>query len=198
MGERITRAEEKARTRQAILAAARELLTSRGADELTSRAIAEAAGVAVGTVFLHFPTTTRLFEALLDVHLEAALARGFATMKAKGLVPRLCHLARCLFESYDADQALSRLYLTRTLFPDDARQGDPRLDELMSWVGGEVARSVERGHIDSVEPALAGLLFFSLYFTLLVGGLRGALSREQQLSQLEAGLERVFPRRSKP
>jgi AcrR family transcriptional regulator len=175
-----------------ILVAARELLREQGAEHLTSREVAGRAAVAVGTVFLHFPTTAALFEALLDEQLAEALPRAIATVKARALVPRLCHVARCLFESYDVEPALSRMYLANTLFAADGAASDPRLAELGAWVTGEVQRAMERGAIEAVEPQLAFFCFFSLYFTLLVGGLKGQFGRDEQLSLLEAGLERIF------
>lgn len=196
MARRTSRAEEKEATRRGILAAAKEVLRERGAAAMTSRAVAERAGVAVGTVFLHFASTTKLFEALLDEQLGAALPRAIATVKARGLVPRLCHVARVLFESYDAEPALSRLYLANTLFSEGEVTVDPRLGELEAWVATEVEGATAAGAIEPIEPHLAFLWFFSLYFSLLVAGLRGHLRREQQLALLKAGLTRLFTRRS--
>ena len=189
------RAQEKERTRGEILAAAREVLKEKGAEHLTSRAVAERAKVAVGTVFLHFPTTIALFEALLDDQLGLALPRAIATVRGRALVPRLCHVARCLFESYDVDPALSKLCLAHTIVASE--RGDPRLSELSAWVVSEVQGAIDRGLIEPMEPKLAFLCFFSLYFTLLVAGLRGEFGRDQQLELLKAGLERLFPRRSR-
>lgn len=185
----------KEQTRGHILAAARDVLRELGAERVTSRVVAERAQVAVGTVFLHFPTTTALFEALLDEQLGAALPRAIATVKARALVPRLCHVARGLFESYELEPALSRLYLANTLFSAAGAASDPRLAEFEAWVTAELEHAVARGAIEPVAPPLGFFLYFSLYFTLLVGGLKGQLGREQQLTLLEAGLERVFPRR---
>jgi AcrR family transcriptional regulator len=49
-------AETKAATRQRILAAAAQLFASKGFDASTTRDIADAAGIAAGTVFNYFPT----------------------------------------------------------------------------------------------------------------------------------------------
>lgn len=186
-----SRAKEKERTRGEILAAAREVLREKGAAQLTSRQVAIRAHVAVGTVFLHFPTTTDLFAALLDEHLGVALSEAIATVRARqSLVARLCHVARRLFDSYDVEPALSRVFLAHTLF--STGPADPRLAELEAWVTAEVTRAIEQTAIEPVDPRLAFLCFFSLYFTLLVGGLRGHFGREQQLGLLKQGLERFF------
>ncbi|WP_328989361.1 TetR/AcrR family transcriptional regulator [Kribbella sp. NBC_01245] len=60
---------DAARNREKILAAARQQITQSG-PEVTMDAIAEAAAVAVGTLYRHFPTKTDLVGAILTEHLE--------------------------------------------------------------------------------------------------------------------------------
>ncbi len=57
-------AEAKAATRQRILAAAREMFAANGFDASTTRDIADAAGIAAGTVFNYFPTKEAILAAL--------------------------------------------------------------------------------------------------------------------------------------
>lgn len=70
--ERPLRADA-ARNRAKILDAARAQITRRG-PEVSMDAIAEAAGVAVGTLYRHYPDKTALVEAVLAEHM-AELAR---------------------------------------------------------------------------------------------------------------------------
>ena len=58
------------RNRDAMLAAVRHLLATHGPD-LSMDAIAESAGVAVGTLYRHFPTKTDLLRAALSQLVEA-------------------------------------------------------------------------------------------------------------------------------
>jgi AcrR family transcriptional regulator len=58
-------AETKAATRQRILAAAGQLFAANGFDASTTRDIAEAAGIATGTVFNYFPTKEAILAALV-------------------------------------------------------------------------------------------------------------------------------------
>ncbi|MFC8660962.1 TetR/AcrR family transcriptional regulator [Streptomyces sp. NPDC057199] len=76
------------RNRQKILAAAREQITLHGPDAGMD-AIAAAAGVAVGTLYRHFPTKTDLVSAVVTEHMErvatdaeAAHARAASGSKA--------------------------------------------------------------------------------------------------------------------
>ena len=57
-------AETKAATRQRILEAARQLFATGGFDTSTTRDIADAAGIATGTLFNYFPTKEALLASL--------------------------------------------------------------------------------------------------------------------------------------
>jgi AcrR family transcriptional regulator len=116
------RAAQKASTREAILAAARKTLSREGLAGTTTRRVAEEAGVAVGTVFLHFPDTSALVEALLDAHLEKALAQAYRTLPTEGaLIEQLVHVAKRLYDSYAIEPELSRAFIAGSLFPVDRR-----------------------------------------------------------------------------
>jgi AcrR family transcriptional regulator len=65
-------AETKAATRQRIVEAARQLFASRGFDDSTTRDIADAAGIASGTLFNYFPTKEAILISLTAESLTAA------------------------------------------------------------------------------------------------------------------------------
>jgi AcrR family transcriptional regulator len=60
------RIERGKATRERLLVAGRELFGARGYDGTSIEAILEAAGVARGALYHHFPTKEALFEAVLD------------------------------------------------------------------------------------------------------------------------------------
>lgn len=60
----------KARTRGALIAAARELLASRDAGEVSIQEITDTADVGFGSFYNHFETKNELFEAAIDEVLE--------------------------------------------------------------------------------------------------------------------------------
>jgi len=189
------RAKQKAATREAILAAARRVLKARGLAASTTRAIADEAGVAIGTVFLHFSDTGVLVEALLDEHLERALADAFRTLPSQGLIDKLVHVAGCLYDSYALEPELSRAYIAGSLFPSGEHAMGPgvtRLRAFQAWVVGCVSEAVAAGEIAPIDLELAFLCFFSLYFGLLVAGLRGEVSPHEQVTKLRGALEHVF------
>ena len=58
-------AEAKAETRQRILEAARKLFAASGYESSTTREIADAAGIANGTLFNYFPNKEAILAALV-------------------------------------------------------------------------------------------------------------------------------------
>jgi AcrR family transcriptional regulator len=70
-------AEAKAETRQRILEAARQLFSAGGFESSTTRDLADAAGIAAGTLFNYFPTKEAVL-ASLAAEAIAGLDRDFA------------------------------------------------------------------------------------------------------------------------
>lgn len=185
---------KKDETRVLILEAARALLEVEGVERLNTRAVAQRAGVAVGTVFVHFPDKAALIEAMLHDQIEAALAQALSTLPSGDLAAELVHVASCLYAAYEANPALSRVYLREALFF-AAGPGRPLAEQLRrfrEWAAGRCAAAVERGEIPPVDPQLAFAAFFSFYLGLLVSGLRGEMAPEARVAVLEALVRRHF------
>ena len=184
------RQDQKKETRERLLAAARKVLEREGLAGTTTRKVAEEAGVAVGTVFVHFERVEHLVAALLDEHLTRAVPRALrAATRKTGLVEQLSHAARALFESYDAEPDLARAYLAASLF---GPSEDPRIRQFAAWVNERVSAATAAGEVDAMDAELAFQAYFSFYFTALVAGLRGALTRTQQVRFIERALARLF------
>lgn len=99
------------RTRE-ILAAARRLMEQKGADALIMDEIAQAAGVAKGTIYLYFQSKDELIQALLSqvgeaivLDLEAILARASSPPE------KLRQVATLLLNYVDHESALFPVYL---------------------------------------------------------------------------------------
>ncbi|MCH0540836.1 TetR/AcrR family transcriptional regulator [Streptomyces sp. MUM 203J] len=188
------RQERKRQTRRALLAAAREVLGRRGLSGLTTREVAAEAGVAAGTFFVHFPDVNSLVETLLDEHIEHAMADACGTLPPSAdVVGRLVHVAGRMYDSYDREPELSRQYLAASLFP--AGPGGvsaQRVAEFREWVAAELARAEKAGEIPPVDVELAFTAYFSLYFALLVRGLRGEIGRDGQVRMLDETLRRIL------
>lgn len=188
------RQQQKQQTREALLTAARAILKRGGFAKLTARALAKEAGVAVGTVFVHFPDMVLLVETLLDEHIAAALSRALHTLPEEGdLVDRLVYVSRQMYDSYDIEPDLSREYLGASIFRKSPTGPlEENLARFQEWVTGQVVRAVSLGAVPQIDPVLAFSAFFSLYFGFLIAGLRGQINREQQVALLDSALRRLF------
>jgi AcrR family transcriptional regulator len=71
---RLTREEQKARTRSALLEAASKVFARRGLHAASVEEVAEAAGFSKGAVYANFESKEALFLALLDQNLEDRMA----------------------------------------------------------------------------------------------------------------------------
>jgi AcrR family transcriptional regulator len=194
------RQQQKDETRTLILSSAQILLTERGFEAMNTRAVAERARVGVGTVFLHFPDKGALIEALLHEHIESALRDALETLPPGGLAAELVHVAGCLYAAYDANPALSRVYLREALFfaSDAERPLAAQLRRFQEWAGGRCAEAVARGEIQPIDPQQAFTAFFSFYLGLLVAGLRGDVTPEARLAMLDTLVRRHFRLEEKP
>lgn len=187
------RDRQREATRALVLEAAARLVAERGPEAATTRAIAAAAGVATGTVFAHFPDKRALLEALLHDHVEAALNRTIPVLPATGLLDQLVSLSEGLYAAYDQEPALSRAMIAESLFL-SAPEGPlaAQLQRFSAWLGPRFAEACARGEIAPIDPTLAFTGFFSLYFSVLVGGLRGEVPTEARGPLLRALLERFL------
>jgi len=75
--------ETKTATRQRILEAAQKLFAEEGFESATTRDLARAAGIAVGTLFNYFPTKEAIVECLVG-EAYAAVAERFASASSEG------------------------------------------------------------------------------------------------------------------
>lgn len=193
----ISRQEQKNHTRTQILTAARELISQNGFAHTTARDVATSAQVAIGTVFLHFPTMGALAEEVLDEIIGAALEQAAitpaATPKQPHLIDTLVHTATTLYEAYDHDPELSRQVIAGSLF-ESSPQGPSaqRITDFSAWVQHQVAAAVQQEQIEPIDPNQAFSTYFALYFGALVAGLRGEMTRPQQQQSLRHSLEQFF------
>jgi AcrR family transcriptional regulator len=99
------------RTRE-ILAATRRLMEQQGVDALTMEEIAQAAGVAKGTLYLYFQSKDELIQALLS-QVGEAIARDLEAILARPEPPpaKLQQVAMVLLNFVERESALFPVYL---------------------------------------------------------------------------------------
>jgi AcrR family transcriptional regulator len=169
----------KDETRAAILLVAREELTQRGFEQASLREIARLAGVATGTVALHFGDKLGLVQAMLHTDLEVVLNEAFETVPKKPLAAQLRHVASCVFAYYRANERLSAILLQASLLCEEPWRGrfvlqagfaHARLSEL-------VVQAIARKELPSdVAAPLVALTFLSFHYFALISWAQRAIA----------------------
>lgn len=97
-----TRTEQKAATREAIIAAAKRLFSEKGLLTTTTAEVARAAGVSHGALFVHFPRREDLQEEVISrVGTKIARAVHDAATEGAGLE----NILRCHLDAVAAEEA---------------------------------------------------------------------------------------------
>jgi AcrR family transcriptional regulator len=158
-----TREEQREDTRRRLLAAAREQFEAHGFEATGLREVAKAAGVAAGTVFVHFSDKKDLLHAALFEDLEAELDRALSS-GPDGLEPWLLHVAGVFFDYYAARPRLSRVLLRESMVAEG--EWGARFAGQFTRVHGAVVARYEaaraRGEVVG-DAAVFALAFISFY-----------------------------------
>ena len=162
-------AETRQATRQAILETAQKLFSHQGFEATTTRDIARAAGIGVGTLFNYFPTKEALAHTLVS-EAYALAARKFAAELAEGGAEPLS-LEEDLFAHIAG--ALRKLkpfrkYLTAVLDGELSPQAAPHNGDAVSFRTAhlETVGQIAARHGVGESLSAVGL---QLYWTLYVG-----------------------------
>jgi len=201
----VTRAEQKIATRSRVLDVARSQLERSGYESTSIRSIASEAGVAPGTVLLHFRDKQDLLHAALFDDLERSWASAKGTATRRSLQQDLVSLVRPFFDYYERRPALSRTLLRESLFaaPPWSERFAAQVAAIHAHVAGLAEGAKARGELaDHVDAALLGAAFFSFYYFALMAWLQGGHPAPIRLFQRMLGqhLEglRGVPARARP
>lgn len=168
---------QKEATRARILEVARDHFERHGFEAASVRAIAADAGVAAGTVLLHFADKRDLLHAALFDDLAATAAEAVRDDEPGTLEQRLHRLAAAFFAYYARRPTLSKTLLRESLFADPPWQA--RFAEQVTAAHGRVVALFEaaraQGEVaDDADAALFGVAFFSFYYFALIAWVQGA------------------------
>ena len=156
------RKESPETRRESILSAARALLQEKGYGDIVLDDVARRAGIAKGTLYLHFKDKRDLVSAVME-RLGEGLGERLARVPAGGDAAHL----RALFEAHLDFVEEHRDFLSRVLSEDPlfSRKGMPlhasfirHLDALSGRLRGFVRSGLVRRH----EPRLGAVFFMSL------------------------------------
>ncbi|NUP14434.1 MAG: TetR/AcrR family transcriptional regulator [Polyangiaceae bacterium] len=175
---------QKEETRARILAVARAHFERDGFEAANIRAIAAEAGVAAGTVLLHYADKRDLMHATLFDELSLTIEQALA-LPAKGpLEERLCAIARTFFAYYEARPKLRRALLREALLAESPWKERfvaqvSRVHMHLATLAGEAKA---RGELAAdVDPVMLGASFFAFYYFALIGWVQGALGEPAPL-----------------
>jgi len=109
------RQQQKQLTRAHIRKVAKKLFVKNGYDAATIRQIAEAANVASGTIFVHFPSKQAILVDILFEDIEIVVGQVMTSLPKTNSLEQFLYIARSLFEYYAQHPDLSRELLRSTI-----------------------------------------------------------------------------------
>jgi AcrR family transcriptional regulator len=172
-----------------IEAAGRDLFTSKGFEETTTRELARTAGVGTGTLFLYFPEKRDLLLHLLHRDVMEVNVQAFDTLPTDApLLAQLSHVFRSCYDYHERDRRLSRSFLRELFFADpEARRKHSGerffTKKIMELLEAGQARGEVRSDIDLCR---ASINLMNVYVTGLLAWLVGAMPDRGALEELVA------------
>lgn len=174
-----------------ILAAALRLMDDKGVDALTMDEIAQAAGVAKGTIYLYFQSKNELIQALL-AQVGEALAREVEAIMGEPLSPpeKLRLVVTLFLQNVEKERVLFPLYLRELVRYNTGRETSltPKLKELEGRIMGHLtslfAEGMAAGRFIEADPAL---------LAFLLKGLVRAVGYFQMTGSADRSIQKTLP-----
>lgn len=191
------REKRKLETREQIQRAARSLITECGYEKTTMRALAEAAGVGVGTIALHFKDKKSLLLSTFHDEIGEVAVRAIESVPEDGtLKDKFLFILEALYGYYGehtiflrsvAKEALFATGEWKELFDAQLMGVIKRISAMidMHKTSGEVRSEVNNHHV--------GAVCWSLYVNGLIDGLNGEVfDAKAQVAKVEPLLDVVL------
>ncbi|HWM18958.1 MAG TPA: TetR/AcrR family transcriptional regulator [Ilumatobacteraceae bacterium] len=179
--------ERDARTRTTILVAARDVVRESGLTGAAIAAVAARAGVAVGTVYRHFPSRDELITEVVRETCDRELAEVAAVVRSDGPPADRLVAAVELF----ATRALASGRLAYSMIAEPTTEAAEVLRlviraELAKLFASIVADGVATGAFERQDPATSGTALVGAVSEVLIGPLaRQPLSGDERSEVLE-------------
>lgn len=165
------REAKKEDKRRRIIAAASALFRSLGYDATTTRAIAERAGVATGTLFLYVRDKDEALALVYGDDVDMALAAQTESRPHRlPFVGGMVHRLRGLYELYARHPDLALRYVRRIPTIEDAerKEHDARNARFLSVIRDEIVRAVARRELrPDLDIELAARTLFAVVRVLV-------------------------------
>jgi len=163
------RTAQREATRERVLEAARLRFEEHGFEAVQLRDVADDAGVAVGTIFVHFTDKHDLLCAALFDELTASVERA-ATVEADDFAAWLDQVTAGHLAHYTARPKLARVLLREALLaPSPWRE---RFAALIARIGDAVIARLERerdaGRLTAIDPRVFAGAYISFFTFALI------------------------------
>ena len=182
------RVEQKAATRERIVQAAWELFNRDGYDGTTTKAVAERAGVAAGTVFVHARDKPELLFLVMSSMIAETIGEAFRTLPPQApFIDQVLHLFRGPVSYYGRHPQVGRAFLKTMPGADgpNAQKLNAQTFAFIERLAGLVRAAGERGELArELDANLAARAIFALYFVSLLAWLNGVAPIEAVLDPL--------------
>jgi len=173
----LSRVERKKRdTLERIKRAARALFARKGFEATTTREIATAADVGIGTVFLHAASKQDLLVMIFREEAGRAVDAALDNQAEGPLIDALLGIFDALIGHHERNIELARVFVRELPFVDDARHGRAAfMSDLFRRMAALIERAQERGELRPGIPSLRlAKNLFALYFAILLEWLGAA------------------------
>jgi AcrR family transcriptional regulator len=178
------REQNKFEKRGRIIAAARALFTHKGFDATTTQEIADAAGVASGTVFTYARTKEDLLILVFHDEMMGVVERAYAAARdSDGLLNQTIIFFETFVAYHERDLPLAHALMRQLGYVGSTDQRS-LVSELMTSLLGRLAQLVQAAKDDGKVDATSALIpsaraLFAIYYFHLGGLLSGYLDRAQ-------------------
>lgn len=178
-----SREAQKQQTYKNILQTSEQLFREYGYENVSTRQIAKASGVAVGTVFSHFPDKPSLTKALFHEKLDVELARIEATLTTKQQgIDVFFYYADHLYALYAQDRAFAVALLQNSMF--DVNFFTTQLTDFVELIASHLAFELPE-HTNAQRQLIARTCFGAYFFQLMHGLSDSTSEPKQWLKQLK-------------
>jgi AcrR family transcriptional regulator len=167
------RQQQKANTRAKIKTIAKHAFLTQGIESTSTRYLSDKAGIAVGTLFVHFPDKLSLVKDIFFDEMDAALRAAAAAQKASASpIDYLLQTAQVLFDFYDEYAEFSRLVLL-----DSLAKGGFHTNQMSVITDGIVKRFRQVKVDEKTANVFAENMISNYWFVLLTGVPKGVLGQ---------------------
>ena len=179
--------EQRNNTRERILAAASELLETRGSEEISIRAVTASLGISPMGFYSYFTSRAELIDALREQQLRAfdvGASQYLARARQEGAWPVLRETLQLLAETACAQPQRFLLLYTAAGEPNALAAPPWRLDGAIQFFSQLIEVGVQSNEFTPRDPLVAAQTVFSLYSGALLLRVSGRLPDSRQFDTL--------------